>query len=91
MFVAIASVHWSRGFFAQKEGIELPLLYITAAFVLAFTGPGDYSLDFVLGLHARPSATTVWALLAAAMLLGLLNLAARRPRRMSCRAIGESR
>src|SRR5918993_183133 len=49
MIVAAVSVHWQHGLFAASNGIEVPLLYGTAAAGLALTGPGAYSLDAALG------------------------------------------
>jgi putative oxidoreductase len=45
MLVAIFTVHWAHGFFASSNGIELPLMYLTAALPLAFVRPGAYSVD----------------------------------------------
>src|SRR5688500_3615100 len=50
MLVAAFTVHIRNGFFATKNGVEMPLLYAMGAFVLAFAGPGAYSLDSMLGL-----------------------------------------
>jgi len=44
MFVAALIVHMPDGFSRQ----ELPLLYMFGFSLLAFTGPGKYSLDFFL-------------------------------------------
>jgi len=49
MLVAQASVHWPNGFFAQKGGIELPMLYTAAALAFAATDFGAISLDAVIG------------------------------------------
>src|SRR6202171_6152195 len=49
MIVATITVHLGQGLFAPK-GIELPLLYVAAAFGLALTGFGEYSLDVLLGV-----------------------------------------
>lgn len=77
MTVAIFAVHRGNGFFATSNGIELPLLYATGAFVLAFTGPGAYSFDALLGLLWLSTPTTAWIAIASAAVLASANLAAR--------------
>jgi putative oxidoreductase len=49
LIVAQSSVHAQNGFFAQKNGIELPFLYSAAALTFAATDFGALSLDAVLG------------------------------------------
>ncbi len=51
MVVAIALVHWPKGFWVSKGGFEFNLSLIVGAAALAITGPGAYSLDSLLGLH----------------------------------------
>jgi putative oxidoreductase len=79
MIVAAVAVHWSQGFFATTNGIELPLLYATVAIVLALTGPGQFSLDAVLGLEPLWSPAFAAAALALGVIGGIGNLAVRRP------------
>ena len=78
MIVAAVSVHWKGGLFAATNGIEVPLLYATGAVALAFTGPGLFSLDTVLGIdHTWAPALKVLALAVGAV-GGTVNLLARR-------------
>ena len=79
MLVAILTVHWPHGFFASSNGVELPLLYVTAALPLAVAGPGRYSLDGLLGLPTHAPPTVAWTAIAVALALALLNVALRRP------------
>ena len=76
MVVAMATVHWQHGLFAQDNGIEVPLLYAVGAAALALTGAGAYSIDALLGL-TWPAAV-VWTALALGVLGGFANLAIRK-------------
>lgn len=78
MIVAIATVHWSNGLLAQSNGVELPLLYLTAALSLALTGPGAYSMDAMLGLSRWWSAPLTGLVLAAGVAGGLASARLRR-------------
>jgi putative oxidoreductase len=53
MIVAQASVHWPNGFFAQKGGIEVGVLYSAAALAFAATGYGGISMDAVIGMRGK--------------------------------------
>ena len=77
MIVAALTVHMGQGLFAPK-GIELPLLYGAAAFGLALTGFGEYSVDALLGFAGRWSAGFTWIVLVLGAAGGFLNLALRR-------------
>jgi putative oxidoreductase len=68
LIVAIALVHWAKGFFNQKGGYEFPLVLIGAALALSITGPGAYSLDALLRLHLPEPVT--WIVFAILALLG---------------------
>jgi putative oxidoreductase len=78
MLVAIFTVHWAHGFFASSNGIELPLMYLTAALPLAFVGPGAYSLDERLGLIGRFDPATAWVVIGGAVAMAVVNVAMRR-------------
>ena len=76
MMVAALTVHWPQGLFAQNNGIEVPLLYSTAAVALALTGFGAYSLDAGLGLSWP--VEVIWVALGVGVLGGFANLAVRK-------------
>jgi putative oxidoreductase len=78
MIVAAVSVHW-HGVFAASNGVEIPLLYSVVAVALAFTGPGEYSLDAALRLASVWTPELSAAALVVALLAAVGNLAARRP------------
>ena len=79
MIVATVSVHWKNGFFATQNGIELGALYATGALALAFTGPGAWSLDALLGIETLATLPVTVAVVAAAIAAGLGTLLLRRP------------
>ena len=76
MIVAVATVHWPNGLFAQNNGIEVPLLYATAAAAIALIGNGGYAIDAVLGLTWP--AQVAWIALGVGVLGGFANLAVRK-------------
>jgi len=78
MIVAAITVHWQHGVFSATNGIEVPLLYAAAAFALALTGYGAYSLDAALGLGAIWSSALTLVVLALGVVGGLANLALRQ-------------
>ena len=85
MLVACAAV-WSNGFFASRNGWEPAALYGMGGVLLAFTGPGRYSLDQLLGLMWLSTEQTAWIALGVALAGALANVAAsRRPRRENTR------
>ena len=76
MIVAIATVHWAHGLFAQNNGFELPLIYAATAAAVALTGFGGYSLDGILQLSW--SEGIVWTVLGLGVIGGFANLAIRK-------------
>ena len=78
MLVATATVHWGHGLFASSNGIEVPLLYGTAAAALALTGPGSYSLDQAWGLIGFWTPALSATILGLAIVGATANLALRR-------------
>ena len=75
MIVAAVSVHWGQGLFA----LELPLLYMAAAFAFALTGFGQYSLDNVFGIAGHLPIADTWIALLVGVIGGFANVALRRP------------
>jgi putative oxidoreductase len=79
MIVAMRTVHVGHGFFATTNGIELPLLYATAAVTVALAGPGWYSLDNFLGLFWLSAWRYVAVALAVGVVGAIATLLSRRP------------
>jgi putative oxidoreductase len=63
MATAIRKVHWANGPWAANGGYEYNLVLIAALAALVETGPGDMSLDALLG---RKLSGPAWALAALA-------------------------
>jgi putative oxidoreductase len=79
MIVAAISVHAHNGLFAMTSGIEVPLLYGSAATGLALIGFGTYSLDWALGLTELWTPTTSVGALGLGVLGAIANLSLRKP------------
>ncbi len=86
MIVAAVTVHLKNGLFAATNGIEVPLLYSTAAIGLALGGPGAYSLDALFGINHFWSASTTVAILGLGAIGAMVNLALRRRPNVAIRA-----
>ncbi len=79
MLTAALTVHIKNGFFNAKNGYELPLVYAMSALILAFTGPGSYSLDRFLGLDWLYSPRNDWIAIGLAVGMAIINVVLRRP------------
>jgi len=78
MLVAMLAVHWSNGLFAATNGVEVPLLYATAALGFALIGFGPYSLDALLGIGSVWTPAITLAVLGTGVAGAVGNLALRR-------------
>lgn len=71
MVTAIKTVHWEKGIWSSAGGYEYNLVLLAAVFGLTENGPGDWSIDGLLG---RKRWGTAWAL--AALVAGAAGSAA---------------
>jgi len=76
MIVAAETVHKKNGYFAGKGGIEVNVLYSSAALAFASSGYGALSVDHAIGLDEKlrhPVLTTLALAGAVAMAYGVLG------------------
>jgi putative oxidoreductase len=59
MLVAVALVHYPKGFFNSKGGFEFNLSLLAAVVALALTGPGAISLDNAFKIHFPEPVTVI--------------------------------
>src|SRR5438105_11200676 len=78
MVTAALTVHIKNGFFNDKLGWELNMVYAMSALILTFTGPGDYSIDRFVGLDWFYSERNGWITVGLAILIALINVVVRR-------------
>lgn len=76
MLVAIATVHWTNGFWNGKRGYEFNLALLASVTAVALTGPGSYSLDQALGIHLPEPLTLVVGTIA--LVVGVVAMLASR-------------
>ena len=73
MIVAIVTL-WPKGLWGHLGGYEVAFTYAVVMVALLFTGPGAYSLDHLLGLHALYDVAWVAPLGIALAIVGSLPL-----------------
>ena len=73
MVVAAWTVHRPNGFFIVKEGWEYNLVLAVGAVAIATTGPGKWSLDYLI--FGAKDPLTGWTGMAIAVVLGLAGAA----------------
>ncbi len=74
--VIVFKAHWSKGYFSQKGGFEYPLLLAVVAIAVAVAGPGQISVDHVVGL--APDAAIRGGLLVLGAIGGVAALVLQR-------------
>jgi putative oxidoreductase len=78
MIVAQAGVHWPNGFFAQKGGIELGVMYGAAALAFAATDYGAISIDNLIGVRERFKSPVLLALALGGAIAGAIVILEQR-------------
>ena len=69
MTEAVLTVHIKNGWFNQKNGMEFPITVAAGALLLAFSGPGIYSLSALFGAMSWGwSVQTTWIIVAIAVI-----------------------
>ena len=80
MGIAAGKVHWGKPIWVSEGGAELPVTNMAVGLALAFTIPGRYSLDYLLGIRApRALVMLVGAAVAVGIVVGLRSQPAPAP------------
>src|SRR4051812_34567908 len=74
--VILLHVHWPKGFWNGKGGVEFPLTLLVGAAAIALLGAGAVSVDALIGL--APAATVRVALVVLGIVAGFASLAVPR-------------
>jgi len=85
MVTAIIAIHLPKGPWNENGGFELPLVYIGVLAADALAGPGQYSVDAVLGINVPTWIASAGA--ASAVVGILLAFASRRSARARERSL----
>jgi putative oxidoreductase len=90
MSIAVAKVHWGKPIWVAEGGAELPIINMAVGLALAFTIPGRYSLDYVLGVRAPRVLVALAAVsVAAGTAVGLSTRPAPAPESSQTEAAGK--
>lgn len=81
MCVAMVTVHRGSGLWLSDGGVEYNLVLIAVVFGLTAIGPGQWSLDHVIGLDLAGTGWGLAALAAGALAAGLVVAIGRMPGR----------
>ncbi len=74
MIMATVKAHWGKPIWANKGGAELPVINMGTALALTLTGPGRFSLDYVLGIRLPRALVIAIAIVEAAMVaIGIVS------------------
>lgn len=74
LLIAVLTIHLTRGFWNHNGGYEFPLALIGGFIALSLVGPGNFSLDRLIGLSLPEPAT--WLAIVIVVLLGVIAAAA---------------
>ena len=91
MIVAAVTVHLKNGFFAQSNGVEVPVLFAIGAIALAFTGFGQFSIDALTGLDTLFTSMEALIALGVGVAGAVGNLVLRRRQPATASAAGQHR
>ena len=74
MIMATAKAHWGKPIWVTEGGAELPVTNMATALALTLTGPGRFSLDYVLGIRLPRALVIAGAIVEAIMLaIGIMS------------------
>jgi len=79
MAMATFKSHWKNGFWLNKGGYEYSLILMIASISIGLMGPGNYSMDILLGINLPQALLFCVLALAALITDGIGILISRKP------------
>lgn len=83
MINAIATVHWTKGFWLSRGGYEYNLKILAVALGVVVTGPGQFSLDALIGWDTFSGPWWGVGVTVAAAVISLVTLTLGRTRQIA--------
>lgn len=78
--VIVLRAHRAAGFWNANRGFEFPLALLGGSLAVLFAGPGDWSIDALLGMGLEYEPVIRWGVAAICVIIALIVIGLPRPK-----------